>query len=103
MLYMTAMCVSACVHCPVLQQHLFSALGRELTPTFLGGDLDFDAVSHHWYDKMDAAIAERQAHPKGHQVSRMAAQSGPHADPAITVHGGNFGCLLWLRPAIPLG
>lgn len=68
-----------CVHCPVLQQHLFSALGREMTPTFLGGDLNFDAVSHNWYEKMDAAIAERQAHPKGHQVSRMAAQGGVHA------------------------
>lgn len=40
-----------------------------MTPTFLGGDLDFDSTARHWWDKMDAAIAERHAHPKGQQVS----------------------------------
>jgi hypothetical protein len=53
----------------VLQQHLFSGIGRDMTPTFLGGDLDFDSTARHWWDKMDAAIAERHAHPKGPQVS----------------------------------
>lgn len=51
-----------------LQQHLFSGIGREMTPTFLGGDLDFDSTARQWWDKMDAAITERQANPKGHQV-----------------------------------
>lgn len=50
-----------------MQQHLFSGIGREMTPTFLGGDLDFDSTARHWWDKMDAAMAERQANPKGQQ------------------------------------
>lgn len=50
------------------QQHLFSGIGREMTPNFLGGDLDFDAVARTWWDKMDAAITQRAAHPQGPQV-----------------------------------
>lgn len=52
----------------LVQEHLFKAIGRDKTPTFLGGDLNFDAVARVEWDKMDAAISERQAHPKGQQV-----------------------------------
>jgi hypothetical protein len=50
------------------QAALLAAFGPELVPTFLGGQLDYDAVRQQWLDKMDAAIAQRQQHPRGKQV-----------------------------------
>jgi hypothetical protein len=47
------------------------AFGPELVPTFLGGQLDYDAVRQQWLDKMDAVIAQRQQHPRGKQVGGM--------------------------------
>lgn len=72
LLYAVALPDCWCRRPSFLQQHLFEGIGREMTPTFLGGDLDFDSTARHWWDKMDAAIAERTAHPKGQQVGRAA-------------------------------
>jgi hypothetical protein len=51
-----------------LQAALLDAFGAELVPTFLGGQLDYEAVRQQWLDKMDAAIAQRQQHPRSKQV-----------------------------------
>lgn len=72
--------------CPA-QQHLFSAIGRDMTPSFLGGTLDFESVSRTWWDKMDAAMAERQAHPKGVQVCMFWGVGGLASNQAV-VGGG---------------
>jgi hypothetical protein len=47
---------------------MFKELGRERVPSFLGGALDYEAAKQQWYAKMDAAMAERHQHPRGHQV-----------------------------------
>eukprot|EP00882_Tetradesmus_deserticola_P017603 GHRQ01018859.1.p1 GENE.GHRQ01018859.1~~GHRQ01018859.1.p1 ORF type:complete len:410 (+),score=121.45 GHRQ01018859.1:377-1606(+) len=49
------------------QAALLDAFGPELMPTFLGGQLDYEAVRQQWLDKMDAAIAQRQQQPRGKQ------------------------------------
>eukprot|EP00882_Tetradesmus_deserticola_P020577 GHRQ01022231.1.p1 GENE.GHRQ01022231.1~~GHRQ01022231.1.p1 ORF type:complete len:349 (+),score=122.38 GHRQ01022231.1:377-1423(+) len=49
------------------QAALLDAFGPELMPTFLGGQLDYEAVRQQWLDKMDAAITQRQQQPRGKQ------------------------------------
>lgn len=47
-----------------MQQVLFEAFGKELVPSFLGGQLDYDAVRDEWLAKMDRVIADRQHDPQ---------------------------------------
>jgi hypothetical protein len=73
-----------------------------MTPTFLGGDLDFDSVSRHWWDRMDAAIADRQAHAKGPQVCLGGGGGGHSLCLGLQYQGSNIGmidrgCVCWDR------
>lgn len=53
-----------------MQQVLSDALGKDLVPSFLGGQLDYDSARREWLAKMDQVIAERQ-HSSRHQVRHV--------------------------------
>ncbi|WIA15339.1 hypothetical protein OEZ85_002004 [Tetradesmus obliquus] len=53
------------------QAALLDAFGAHTLPTFLGGQMDYETVRQQWLDKMDAAIAQRQQHPRGKQPPLM--------------------------------
>ncbi|KAF6256307.1 CRAL-TRIO domain-containing protein [Scenedesmus sp. NREL 46B-D3] len=70
---------------------LLDAFGPDLVPTFLGGQLNYEAVRQQWLDKMDAAIAQRQQHPCGKQVRRSWCWS-KHSQAAATLTCCAAGC-----------